>query len=78
MKKRELKPGHTYCEICNGIGNRGYIEFTAERTYIYKDYDDMLKRRHSFHVDPLPCENCAGTGQLDWIEIIVGKRKLLE
>jgi len=55
----KLEKGEVICDKCNGYG---YTTFNEQRG---KNFYPMKSE----------CTKCFGEGKLDWIEIIVGKRK---
>ncbi len=60
-----LKKGETKCDKCNGVG---WYEETTNVTF----------NKHLWHIDQnIICDKCRGTGKLDWIERIVGKRGII-
>ncbi len=59
----ELKPNHSLCPNCKGTG----------RTLIIIPNRNSLGNQDLQEYD-LICFTCYGAGQLDWIEVIVGKR----
>jgi len=66
----ELKQGEVICSVCKGTG------IISEKTELFEYYH----RGASFMAPGIPtkefCEKCQGKGKLDWIEAIVGKKKL--
>lgn len=66
--KSELKPGNVWCDKCYGYGTHGFRYWT-ERQWLGDDYANIE------HKEPLTCPKCKGHKQLDWIELIVGKKK---
>jgi DnaJ-class molecular chaperone len=54
-----LREGENFCPKCNGKGR------------VLKDN----RKNTTFTRSTLECNKCLGSGKLDWIEEIVGKRK---
>lgn len=57
----ELNPGEVLCSACDG---KGY--------YIQKNLPDKIYYFKELNIE---CPTCYGAGKLDWIEVVVGKRK---
>lgn len=64
----KLNPGEMECSGCNGTGkmNKSTRIITTRRPYISTTSTESFK---SF-----TCTKCHGSGKLDWIENVVGKR----
>lgn len=70
----ELDPGEVICDCCNG---KGRFCFTR-KLHVTKHYCNSRQcfktsiecPGHNFQ----PCPKCRGTGKLDWIENITGKK----
>jgi hypothetical protein len=74
MEKIKLKKGEVSCNKCNGMGLFCFVEskyvtinYCNERQCL-KDMSECngFKYQH--------CPKCHGTGKLDWIENVVGKK----
>jgi len=62
-RRLKLKKGLVYCNECDGFG-----EVTNASEFI----NPPDKSPYTLS-SVLPCFKCRGTGQLDWIERVVGK-----
>ncbi len=62
--KKPLKEGNTECSHCEGTGQ---VEIPDSLKGLLKEF--------SFKKDQIICYNCLGKGQLDWIEMITGKKR---
>ncbi|MCK5615197.1 hypothetical protein KAR91_75740 [Candidatus Pacearchaeota archaeon] len=62
MNKWTIKEGEIICPECNGVGYNEYNQTSAS----IDPYKPPGRRR---------CEKCQSTGKLDWVEMILGKRK---
>ncbi len=56
----ELEPGEVVCDQCKGTGYPNNNEIDYNNKFYYN------------HLDV--CDKCNGSGKLDWIENIVGKK----
>lgn len=56
----KLNPGEVKCKNCNGYGSLN--------PYLKK------KSSKSYSLIGIKCPKCLGTGKLDWIENVVGKK----
>jgi len=57
-KRKPLKEGYVYCKECNGTGKTKFRKIILLHGWITTN----------------KCPRCDGTGQLDWIENIMGIR----
>lgn len=61
----DLNPGEIICDKCNGRG----LTYTPSSKFSITGH---------MSGDQYKCIKCKGTGKLDWIENIVGKKKSFE
>jgi len=67
----KLEPGETKCDKCDGIGNFG-------STTEIQEYECRgVIHRVPGHTEYKLCPKCKGTGKLDWIEQVVGKKCIM-
>lgn len=57
----DLTPGEIKCDKCKGTG--------------YDLKIPKLEYNYAYYNKHYPCVKCDGTGKLDWIEAVVGKKQ---